>query len=62
MSISERHMANDEVLAVITAAIASMSTQPGHKLVVRSMKRIHQNSPVWNSAGRVERLRRNLNS
>ena len=62
MSLNEKYMANDEVLAVITAAVASMNTQPGHKLVVRSMKRIQQNSPVWNSAGRVERLRRNLNS
>lgn len=62
MNNIERHMASDEVLAVITAAIASMSTKPGHKLVVRSMRRVSQNSPVWNSAGRVERLRRNLNS
>lgn len=53
---------SDEVLAVITAAVASMEVRAGHKLVVRSMKRIHQNSPVWNTTGRVERLRRNLNA
>lgn len=53
---------SDEVLAVITAAIASMEVRSGHKLVVRSMRRVHQTSPVWNATGRVERLRRNLNA
>jgi hypothetical protein len=62
MNNVEKYMANDEVLAVIMAAVASMDVKPGHKLVVRSMRRVPQNSPVWNSAGRVERLRRNLNS
>ena len=62
MSINDRHIVNDEVLAVISAAIASMNTRPGYKLVVRSMRRIPQTSPVWNTVGRVERLGRNLNS
>lgn len=51
-----------EVLAVIAAAISQMDTRQGRKLVVRSIRRIPQNSPVWNMTGRVERLRRNLNA
>lgn len=58
----ERQNVSDEVLAVISAAVASMEVRPGHKLVVRSMKRVHQNTPVWNTTGRMERLRRNLNA
>ncbi len=53
---------NGEVLAVIAAAISQMEARQGHKLVVRSIRRIPQNSPVWNMTGRVERLRRNLNA
>lgn len=62
MSMNNRLDINDEVLAAISAAIASMGARPGHKLVVRSMRRVGQTSPVWNTTGRVERLRRNLNS
>jgi len=39
-----------------------METRPGHRLVVRSMRQIPQTSPVWNTAGRLERLSRDLNS
>jgi hypothetical protein len=53
---------NEEILAVITAAIAAMETRPGYRLVVRSMRQIPQTSPVWNTAGRLERLSRNLNA
>lgn len=62
MDDNKKQNISNEVLAVISAAVASMSTKPGHKLVVRSMRRVAQTSPVWNSTGRVERLRRNLNS
>ncbi|MCX7709604.1 MAG: oxaloacetate decarboxylase subunit alpha [Clostridia bacterium] len=47
----------DEVMAVISAAVASMETTPGYKLVVRSYQRVPQSAPVWGSAGRSERLR-----
>ena len=53
---------NEEVLAVIAAAVAAMETRPGYKLVVRSMRQVPQNSPAWNTAGRLERLSRNLNA
>lgn len=50
----------NRVLAVIAAAIAAMETRPGYKLVVRSMRQVPQSSPAWNTAGRLERLNRNL--
>ena len=53
---------SDEVLAIIAAAVAAMETRPGYKLVVRSMRQVPQNSPTWNTAGRLERLSRNLNA
>lgn len=51
---------DNEVIAVISAALNSINTKPGRKLVVKSFRRIPQTSPVWSSAGRVERLRDKL--
>jgi len=51
-----------EILAALTAAIASADSKTGCRLVVKSFRRIGQSSPVWNTTGRVERLRRYLNS
>jgi hypothetical protein len=53
---------NNEILAVIAAAIASVNTRPGYRLVVRSMRHVPQSSPVWNITGRIERLGRKLNA
>ena len=47
---------NDEIVAVITAAINSIGSKEGHKLVVRSIRRMTQRSPVWNATGRIERM------
>ncbi|MEN6312989.1 MAG: sodium pump decarboxylase subunit gamma [Clostridiaceae bacterium] len=52
----------NDIPVVIAAAIASMETRPGYKLVVRSMRQVPQSSPIWNTAGRFERLKQNLNS
>jgi glutaconyl-CoA/methylmalonyl-CoA decarboxylase subunit delta len=53
---------SDEILAVIAAAVAAMEARPGYRLEVRSMRHVPQNSPAWNTAGRLERLSRNLNA
>lgn len=53
---------NNEILTIIAAAIASVNTRPGYRLVVRSMRQVPQSSPVWNIAGRIERLGRKLNA
>lgn len=62
MSGSSNVNIDEEVIAVITAAIAEMVTRPDYRLVVRSMRQIPQSSPVWNTAGRLERLGRDLNA
>ena len=51
----------DDIPAVIAAAVASMETRPGYRLVVRSMRQVPQSTPVWNTAGRMERINQNLN-
>ena len=48
---------NNEILAVITAALAAMNTRDV-KLVVKSFKRVGQTSPIWNMTGRFEQIRR----
>ena len=53
---------NDEILAVIAAAVAEMDTSPGYNLIVKSIRRVPAVSPVWNTTGRIERLSRKLNS
>jgi Oxaloacetate decarboxylase, gamma chain. len=53
---------SDEIIAVITAAIASMESRPNIKLEVKAIRRIPQSSPVWNTTGRLERLARHLNA
>lgn len=57
----ENRSINSEILSVIAAAVAAMETRPGYRLVVRSMRQVPQSSPTWNTAGRLERLNRNLN-
>lgn len=47
----------NELLAVISAAVAAMEEKSGVRLVVTSYKRVDQVSPVWNTVGRAERLR-----
>ena len=43
----------DEVMAVISAVVASMDAAPGYKLVVKSYERVPQTSPVWSAALRL---------
>lgn len=52
---------DSELIAAISAAIASMTRNESQKLVVRSIRRVGQISPVWNSVGRSERLSGKLN-
>lgn len=62
MTDNSNMVENDEIIAVIAAAIAAMEFRPGYRLVVRSMRQVPQSSPAWNTTGRTERLNRNLNS
>ena len=51
---------NDEVVAAISAAIASLSEEAGVNYVVTSIKRVPQTSHAWKIVGRMERLRGKL--
>ncbi|MCX8132152.1 MAG: oxaloacetate decarboxylase subunit alpha, partial [Clostridia bacterium] len=51
---------NNEIMAVISAAVASMETEPGTKLIVRSFRRVPQVSPLWSTAGRLQRFQTKL--
>jgi hypothetical protein len=50
---------NNEIIAVIAAALSMYETQ-GIKLKVKSIRRLPQLSPVWNLTGRLERLSEKL--
>ncbi|MBR4081319.1 MAG: OadG family protein [Clostridia bacterium] len=45
----------DELIAVIAAAIAMMTAEESRGFVVRRVRRI-SNAPVWNKAGREEQV------
>lgn len=47
---------NEEIMAAIAAAVAMMEAQTGIKLVVKSMRRVPQSSPIWSATGRLEAL------
>lgn len=54
-------LANEELVAVITAALmASMKQDTECKIKVKSIRRIPNASPVWNLAGRSEYLSNKL--
>jgi sodium pump decarboxylase gamma subunit len=46
----------DELIAVLTAAVAASLNQSTYNLNIRSFRRIDQNAPVWNSVSRKEQL------
>lgn len=48
---------DDEVVAVITAAIAALSTKSGKKLKLRSVKTAKPSRPVWANAGIIDNTR-----
>ena len=48
---------SDELIAVITAAVAASLNRSTHSLVVRSVKQIHTGSPAWNRAARLDLTR-----
>jgi hypothetical protein len=46
---------NDELISVIAAALAATDKKKtGYSLVVKSLRRIPQTSPVWSMAGKME--------
>ncbi|NLB41100.1 MAG: hypothetical protein GX815_02365 [Clostridiales bacterium] len=48
---------SDELIAVITAAVAASLNRSTHSLVVRSVKQVPTSSPAWNRAARLDLTR-----
>ena len=46
----------EEIIAVITAAIAASLNRSTHDIVVRSVKRVPYNTPAWNRIGRNQQI------
>ncbi len=47
---------NDELLAVITAAIAASLGTSANGVVIKSIERTGQNVPAWGARGRIEQV------
>lgn len=47
---------DDELIAVITAAIAASSNNSTYNLKIKSYKKVSNSSPVWNQMGRKEQI------
>ncbi len=53
-----RREEKEELIAVITAAVAAFSKTKG--FIVRSVRPMYQNNPVWGSAGRLQQMEQSL--
>jgi sodium pump decarboxylase gamma subunit len=47
---------DDELVAVITAAIAMYPQQPQRTFVVRNIRKIEMNMPAWNRSGVLDQM------
>ena len=54
--VSENTMSNDELIAVLTAAIAASLNTSTYNLRIKSFRRVVNNSPAWNKAGLNETI------
>lgn len=52
--------ADEELIAVITAAIAASLNTTTHNIVVRNIVRVEDRAPAWNKAGRLEQMNQML--
>ncbi len=50
-TVVENNMNNDELIAVLTAAIAASLNTSTYNLRIKSYKRVETNKPAWNRAG-----------
>jgi len=53
-------LSDDTLIAVLTAAVMAMQSNPDVKIKVTSFRRIPQSAPVWNTVGRRERMENKL--
>jgi hypothetical protein len=54
---TENNLPDEELVAVITAAVmAAMGDESKCGLIIKSIKRTGQTTPLWNRAGRFEHI------
>jgi Na+-transporting methylmalonyl-CoA/oxaloacetate decarboxylase gamma subunit len=51
---------SEEMIAVITAAIAKSMDTSSHNIVVRDIRRVYDDTPIWGQTGRAEQLNSRL--
>ncbi len=51
---------DDELIAVLTAAVAASLNTSTYNLRIKSFRRIGQNAPAWNAVARKEQLENQL--
>lgn len=51
---------DDELIAVLTAAVAASLNTSTYNLRIKSFRRIGQNAPAWNAVSRKEQLENQL--
>lgn len=51
---------DDELIAVLTAAVAASLNTSTYNLRIKSFRRIGQNTPAWNAVSRKEQLENQL--
>lgn len=54
--IVEADQEKEELVAVITAAIASSLSKPTSNIIIRNIRRVPQNTPTWAKVGRQEQF------
>ena len=52
----EKSMNEDELIAVLTAAVAASLNTSTYNLQIKSYRRIGTNAPAWNQAGRNDTI------
>ena len=60
VQLQERNEEDDELIAIITAAVAASLHRSTHDIVVRSIRRVPAITPVWNRVGRQEQIANRL--
>lgn len=47
---------NEELIAVLTAALAASLSRPASDISIRKITRTNQSSSIWSRAGRIEQM------
>ena len=56
VEVTEPQMNEEELIAVITAAIAASLNTSTYNLQIKSYRRVNNNTPAWNKAGVTETI------